>query len=205
MRGRDQRADLRLRVERVADASVAAPARRTSRRSRRRSTARRARASAPRSSARRSSRSTTPSSGSASSRFASAKTRFGLLPPSSSVMRLIGPDARRMISPPVCRRAGERDLVDARMTNEIRARRLARTGDDVDRAGREADLGRELGQPERGQRRRLVRLQHDGAARRQARAQASTSPSSAGSSTGRSGRRRRRAPSASRRAASRRS
>src|SRR5204863_9607910 len=39
--------------------------------------------------------------GIASSRFASANTRFGLLPPSSSVIRLIGPDASRMISPPV--------------------------------------------------------------------------------------------------------
>ena len=61
------------------------------------------------------------------------------------------------------RRAGERNLVDARMTNEIRAGRLARTGNDVDRTGREADLGRELPEPERGQRRRLVGLQHDGA------------------------------------------
>src|SRR3954467_10275448 len=39
--------------------------------------------------------------GIASSRGASAKTRFGLLPPSAGVRRLIGSEHSRMISPPV--------------------------------------------------------------------------------------------------------
>ena len=39
--------------------------------------------------------------GIAESRSASAKTTFGLLPPSSSVSRLIGSEQSRMISPPV--------------------------------------------------------------------------------------------------------
>ena len=62
------------------------------------------------------------------------------------------------------RRARERDLVDAGMLDEVRADRRPRAGDDVDHAGREADLGRELREPQRGQRRRGVGLEHDRAA-----------------------------------------
>ena len=65
------------------------------------------------------------------------------------------------------RRAGERDLVDPRMLDEVGAGGRAVGGDDVDRAGREADLGGELGQPQRCQRRLRVRLQHDRAAGRE--------------------------------------
>ena len=64
-------------------------------------------------------------------------------------------------------RAGERDLVDARVLDEVRADRRAGPGDDVDRARREADLGRELGHPQRGQRRLRVGLEDDRAARRE--------------------------------------
>ena len=66
-------------------------------------------------------------------------------------------------------RAGERDLVDAGMLDEVRADRRARARDDVDRAGREADLGRELGHAERAQRRLRVGLEDDRAARGQGR------------------------------------
>ena len=69
-----------------------------------------------------------------------------------------------MISRARLRRAGERDLVDARMPHEVRGRRSSRAGHDVDRARREADLGRQLGQAERRQRRLRVRLEDDRAA-----------------------------------------
>ena len=61
-------------------------------------------------------------------------------------------------------RAGERDLVDARVLDEVRADRRPVARDDVDHAAREADLARELGEPQRGQRRRRVGLEHDRAA-----------------------------------------
>ena len=67
------------------------------------------------------------------------------------------------------RRAGERDLVDARMLDEVGAGGRAVTGDDVDRAGREADLRRELGEPQRGHRRLRVGLEHDRATGRERR------------------------------------
>ena len=69
------------------------------------------------------------------------------------------------------RRAGERDLVDTGMANEVRARCRSVTGHDVDGAGRKTDLGRELGQANRRQRRLRVGLQHDGAAGRECRSE----------------------------------
>src|SRR5581483_10870515 len=63
------------------------------------------------------------------------------------------------------RRAGERHLVDARVLDEIRAGRRPVARDDVDRARREADLVRELGDPQHAERRLWIRLQDDGAAR----------------------------------------
>ena len=51
------------------------------------------------------------------------------------------------------------------MTNEIRARRRAVAGNDVDGPCREADLGCELGQADRRQRRLRIGLENDGAAR----------------------------------------
>ena len=95
------------------------------------------------------------------------------------------------------RRAGERDLVDAGMLDEVRAGRRAVARDDVDRAGGEADLGRELGDPQHAERRLRIGLQHDRAAGGERRRELPRPPSAAGSSTARSARRRRRAPSAS--------
>src|SRR5207237_6058290 len=45
------------------------------------------------------------------------------------------------------RRAGEGDLVDARVPDEVRTGGRTVARDDVDRSGREADLGRELRHP----------------------------------------------------------
>ena len=53
------------------------------------------------------------------------------------------------------------------MLDEVGAGRRPVAGDDVDRAGREADLGRELGEPQRGQRRLRVGLEDDRAAGRE--------------------------------------
>ena len=137
-------------------------------------------------------------------RSASAKTMFGLLPPSSSVSALdrVGAEPHDLAARP--RRARERDLVDARMPDEVGARRRPVARDDVDRARRKADLGRELGEPKRSRAASADRASGRRRTRRRARARASTSPSGAGSSRARSGRRRRPAPSASRRGASRR-
>ena len=65
------------------------------------------------------------------------------------------------------RRAGERDLVDAGVLDEIGARRRTVAGDDVDRAGGKADLGRELGEAQRRHGRLRIRLQDDRAAGRE--------------------------------------
>ena len=65
-------------------------------------------------------------------------------------------------------RARERDLVDALVLDQrLPDRRPA--GDDVDDAGRQVALGDDLGQRERGQRRRLGGLEHDGVAGRERR------------------------------------
>ena len=61
------------------------------------------------------------------------------------------------------RRACERDLVDARVPHEVRAGRRPVARHDVDDAGRKSHLGRELRQPERRRRRLCVRLDDDGA------------------------------------------
>ncbi len=58
-------------------------------------------------------------------------------------------------------RAGEGDLVDVVVFDQRRAGRAV-AGDDVDDAGRQPDLDADLGEGERGQRRELGRLQHDG-------------------------------------------
>ncbi len=55
------------------------------------------------------------------------------------------------------------------MPHEVRADRRPVGGDDVDRAGREADLGCQLGQTESRQRRLRIGLEDDGAARRERR------------------------------------
>jgi len=60
-------------------------------------------------------------------------------------------------------RAGEGDRVDSGVLDEIRAEGAVGR-DDVDRTGGEADLGRELGEPQHAQRRLRIRLEDDGAA-----------------------------------------
>ena len=94
----------------------------------------------------------------AASRSASGNTTWADLPPSSSVTRarwLVAPSATSM---PVLRRAGERDLVDAGVAHERAPDGGAVAGDDVEDAVRDARLGDELGQLERGHRRVVARL-----------------------------------------------
>ena len=76
----------------------------------------------------------------AASRSASAKTMFGDLPPSSSVTRArcVGGAVHHGACRSPSRR--ERDLVDARVLDQRRARLGAEPGDDVEHAGREAGL-----------------------------------------------------------------
>ncbi len=62
------------------------------------------------------------------------------------------------------RRACERDLVDSRVRDEMRARGRAVTRDDVDHACGDADLHGELGEAECAERRGGVRLEDDRAA-----------------------------------------
>ena len=109
----------------------------------------------------------------AASRSASGKTTWADLPPSSSVTRarwLVGAlgdvDAG-------LRRAGERDLVDARVAHQRAPDRGPVAGDDVEDAVRDARLGDELGELERGHRRVVARLDDHRAAGRPARARAS--------------------------------
>jgi hypothetical protein len=64
-------------------------------------------------------------------------------------------------------RAGERDLVHARMRHQRRAGLRSETGDDIDRARRKAGFGDEFGQAQARHRRQFGGLQHHRAARRQ--------------------------------------
>ena len=86
--------------------------------------------------------------------------------------------------------ARQRDHGARRVLDEARADRLAVARDDVEDARRE-DVGGELGQAQRRQRRLLGRLQDDRVAGRERRADLPDRPSSAGSSRARSSRRRR--------------
>ena len=61
-------------------------------------------------------------------------------------------------------RAGEGDLVDVGMADQPVAGGLAKAGDDVEHAGREAGLGDQVGEAQRGQRGLLGGLQDDRAA-----------------------------------------
>ena len=91
---------------------------------------------------------------------------------------------------PVAIVAGERDHGDLRVVDQRVADGLAAADDDVDDAFGK-DLGDDLGELQRGQRRLLGRLEDDGVAAGERRARASRPPSSADSSTARSSRRRR--------------
>ena len=88
----------------------------------------------------------------AASRSASAKTMFGLLPPSSKVIRfsVVGGVPHDDLA--VVALAGEGDLVDAGVLHQGVAGGLAEAGDDVDDPGGEAGLQRQLAEPEAGQR-----------------------------------------------------
>ena len=93
------------------------------------------------------------------------RARFGLLPPSSSVSRLIGSEHSRMISPPVFV-----EPVNATLSTPGCRTRYAPVvgpspGTMLIAPAREADLGRELGEAQHRQRRLRVGLEHDGAAR----------------------------------------
>ncbi len=69
-----------------------------------------------------------------------------------------------MISPPVLVEPVNATLSTPGWRDEVRAERRAVAGDDVDRPGGEADLGRQLGDAEHGERRLRVGLEDDGAA-----------------------------------------
>ena len=112
------------------------------------------------------------STGSAASKSASAKTICGDLPPSSSVTGtwlsaaiLRDGRARR-------RRARERDVVDARMPRERRARFVPVAGDDVERAVRQAGFRRQFRDAQQRQARVLGRLHDARVAGRERRADA---------------------------------
>src|SRR5262249_40322475 len=105
----------------------------------------------------------------AASRSASAKTMNGPFPPSSAVKgtrfrAAATPIARPHSGEPGLGRAGEGDPPDARVRDERRAGLLSDPLDDVEHAGREAGLGREVGEQRGRERRPLCRLEDDGAA-----------------------------------------
>ena len=97
---------------------------------------------------------------------ASSKTMLAALPPSSRVTFLCGAGDRLRDLLADLGRAGERDLVDVRVPDE-RLAGLAGAGDDVDDARRQVGLLADLREQQRGQRRGLGRLEHDGVAARQ--------------------------------------
>ena len=94
---------------------------------------------------------------------ASSKTMLAALPPSSRVTFLLAAGGRAGDHLADLGRPGERDLVDVRVLDQ-RAAGVAGAGDDVDDAGRQVGLLADLGEQQRGQRRRLGRLEHDGVA-----------------------------------------
>ena len=94
---------------------------------------------------------------------ASSKTMLAALPPSSRVTFLCEPGHRLGDRPADGRRAGEGDLVDVGVGDQ-RLPGRAGAGDDVDDAGRQVGLLADLGEEQRGQRRGLGRLEHDGVA-----------------------------------------
>ena len=69
-----------------------------------------------------------------------------------------------MIAPAGRDRAGEGDPAHQRVADQGRPGLLAEAGDDVEHARRDAGLERQLGQPQRGQRGLLGRLEHGRAA-----------------------------------------
>ena len=107
----------------------------------------------------------------ARSRSASAKTRTAFLPPSSSTTGMVRSAAIAMIARPVGDRAGEGDAAHQRVADQRRARLLAVAGDDVEHAGRQAGLQRQLGQAQSRERRLLGGFEHGRAAGGESRGQ----------------------------------
>ena len=85
-------------------------------------------------------------------------------------------------------RAGEGDAADQRVADQRRARLLAEAGDDVEHAGRQAGLERQLGQAQGGERRLLGGLEHGRAAGGEGRGQRAGGHARADSSRARYGR-----------------
>ena len=105
---------------------------------------------------------------------------FGLLPPSSSEIFFTLPDGEPHDLLAGRRLAGEGDLADARVGRDRRAGRAAGPGHDVEDAGRDARLERQLAEPDRRQRRVRRGLQDRGVARRPAPARPSSEAISSG-------------------------
>ncbi len=101
------------------------------------------------------------------SKSASSRMMFADLPPSSSATRLTVPAAAAATCLPAAGGTGEADHVDARVLGDRRADDGARAGDQVEDAGRKADLVDDLGEDERIERCNLGRLEHEGAAGRE--------------------------------------
>ena len=91
---------------------------------------------------------------------ASSKTMFAALPPSSRVSALSVPATPFADLLADLGRAGERDLVDARVGDE-RHPDLARARDDVDDARRQVGLAADVGEEQGAERRRRRRLEDD--------------------------------------------
>ncbi len=100
----------------------------------------------------------------AASKSASAKKMFGDLPPSSSEIFFSVSAAPRMIVLPTSTLPVNAILSTSGCCDDRRAGGVARAGDDVDHAGRQAGVGEAGRQRERGQRRLFRRLQHRRAA-----------------------------------------
>ena len=93
---------------------------------------------------------------------ASSKTMFAALPPSSSVSFLPVPASRRWIALPTSVEPVNAILSTSASTSAAPVRAVA--GDDVDDARRQLGLAEHVAEEQRGERRRLGRLQHDGVA-----------------------------------------
>ena len=85
----------------------------------------------------------------AAGRLASSKTMLAPLPPSSSCTRLRLPAEASTIRRPTAVEPVKAILLDAGMLGQALAGGVAVAGHDVDDAGREADLGHQLGEAQR--------------------------------------------------------
>ncbi len=114
-------------------------------------------------------------SAAAASRSASANTISGPLPPSSAVNGTMFSAAARPMMPGRLGRPGEADPLDPRVADERRADLLADALDEVEHAGREPGLDRQVGEQRARQRRPLGRLEDHRCCRRRAPGPPSTS------------------------------